>query len=119
MRIALRVNGFICVRVLYVFGSTRPNKTCTASDPSTLDSHFIVEDCHLTNIPVEYKAATALFGGYVSSSVIRNNLIANTSYSGLTLGWGWGREAGGGGNNSLCEPRHSVLYNKKRRSVYS
>jgi hypothetical protein len=34
-------------------GSSRPNTTCTAADASTLDSHFTVEDCVVTNIPVE------------------------------------------------------------------
>ena len=45
-------------------------------------------DVEITNIPVEFRAATALFAGYVSDTTIRHNHIANTTYSGITLGWG-------------------------------
>ena len=45
-------------------------------------------DAEITNIPVEFRAATALFAGYVSDTTIRHNHIANTTYSGITLGWG-------------------------------
>jgi hypothetical protein len=41
----------------------------------------------------------------VASSTIQHNHIANTTYSGLTLGWGWGREAAGAGDNSVVANR--------------
>ena len=78
---------------------------------------------------VEFRAATAIFAGYVSDTLIQHNHIANTTYSGITLGWcaprwlavrgiytdyavvcldtighpcrGWGREGGGVGNNHI------------------
>ena len=49
---------------------------------SKLDSHFVVEDCEILNIPVEYKATTAIFAGYVASTLIDHNRIVNTTYSG-------------------------------------
>jgi hypothetical protein len=74
---------------------------CTAADPSTVDRNYTIEDCEITNIPVEFRAATAIFAGYVSDTVIRHNHIANTTYSGISLGWGWGREGGAVGNNHV------------------
>ena len=62
-------------------------------------------DAEITNIPVEFRAATALFAGYVSDTTIRHNHIANTTYSGVTLGWGWGREGGAVGNNHVTANR--------------
>ena len=38
-------------------------------------------------MPVEYTGATAVFFGYVANSTLEHNLIANTSYSAMTIGW--------------------------------
>ena len=81
---------------------------CTAADPSSADRNYTIEDCEITNIPAEFGGASALFAGYVSDTLIQHNLIVNTTYSGITLGWGWGREGGGVGNNH-------VLANKLER----
>lgn len=62
----------------------------TAVDAATVDRDFTIEDCAITNLPVEHGAATALFAGYVSDTVIQHNYIANTTYSGISLGWGGG-----------------------------
>ena len=35
---------------------------------------------------MEYTGATGIFFGYVQSSTIQHNLIANTSYSAMTIG---------------------------------
>ena len=93
-------------------GSTIPNKTCTPGsiDATQIDSHFVIEDCELLNIPVEYTTATPIFASYVSDTTIQHNYIANTTYSGITLGWGWGREAGGVSNNHVIANKiESVL----------
>ncbi len=68
-------------------GSIVPNKTCTPGsiDATQIDSHFIVEDCKLLNIPVEFSATTAIFASYVSDTIIQHNHIANTTYSAITL----------------------------------
>jgi hypothetical protein len=86
-------------------GGLRANKTCTAAEPAALDSGFTVEDCEVYNIPREYKATTAITAGYVSSTTIQYNHIANTTYSGMSVGWGWGREAAGTGNNHIIGNR--------------
>eukprot|EP01047_Picozoa_sp_COSAG01_P070662 COSAG01_NODE_10772_length_2083_cov_2.639113_2_plen_123_part_00 len=52
---------------------------CTAADPLTSDRNYTIEDCRITNMPVEFRAATAIFAGYVSNTVIQHNLIVNTT----------------------------------------
>ena len=50
----------------------------------------MVEDCEILNIPVEYKATTAIFAGYVASTLIDHNRIVNTTYSGAPPpAWPW------------------------------
>ena len=41
----------------------------------------------LAAIHRRYKATTAITTGYVSSTYIQHNHIANATYSGLSLGW--------------------------------
>jgi hypothetical protein len=38
---------------------------------------------------VEYSGAAAVFGGYVANATIQHNLIANSSWNAIALGWGW------------------------------
>ena len=75
--------------------------TWDIADTSRWDKDFVVEDCLIANLPVEYTGAAAVFGGYVDSTTIAHNHIANTTYSGISLGWGWGHEASGRGNNHV------------------
>ena len=63
---------------------------CNATDPAIWDGNFTIKDCKMLNLPVEFTASTAIFGGYVGSVRIEHNHVANTSYSGISLGWGWG-----------------------------
>ena len=78
---------------------------------------------------MEYTGATGIFFGYVQSSTIQHNLIANTSYSAMTIGatapslcrnpvgsrvstdsaacagWGWGRTGCRRGDNHVVANR--------------
>ena len=60
------------------------------TDPAKWDRDMLVEDCRIVDIPVEYTGATGLFAGYVSHLTVQHNLFANQTYSGMTIGWGWG-----------------------------
>eukprot|EP00039_Didymoeca_costata_P020924 m.342867 g.342867 ORF g.342867 m.342867 type:complete len:745 (+) comp21934_c0_seq1:76-2310(+) len=73
--------------------------TCNETDVTKWDSNFTVADNLIHNLPVEYTGATSIFVAYVQSANIIHNHIANTSYSGMTVGWGWGREGCGRGGN--------------------
>jgi acetyl esterase/lipase len=64
---------------------------CAETDMSLWDTNFTVSDNTITNMPVEYTGATSLFLAYVHKSSVEHNYIANTSYSAMTIGWGWGR----------------------------
>ena len=64
---------------------------CAETDMSLWDTNFTVSDNTITNLPVEYTGATSLFLAYVHKSSVEHNYIANTSYSAMTIGWGWGR----------------------------
>lgn len=63
-------------------------------------SRISIVDNIAHGVGVEYRGAAAFFGGYLASSNISHNTITDASYSGLSLGWGWGGpfNAGVGGN---------------------
>ena len=52
---------------------------------SRWDSDFTVADSVITNIPVEYTGATAIFLGYVQSTTIEHNHMENMTYSAMTV----------------------------------
>ena len=92
------------------------DRALNETDPRLWDRGMLVEDCEMTNMPVELTGAAAIFSGYVANLTIRHNLLANQSYSvmnvrrvravyslprthqilGLTLCWLRHRLAGGG-----------------------
>jgi hypothetical protein len=57
---------------------------CAEVNASRWNANFTVSDSTITNLPTEYTGASSIFLGYVESSIIEHNLIANTSYSGET-----------------------------------
>jgi hypothetical protein len=67
----------------------------------------------IRNIPNEYTGATAIFAGYVSRANISHNTISNTSYSGMTIGWGWGREGSGRGDNHIVANKIEHVQTKR------
>ena len=71
-------------------GAPAPNVTL---DPSLQDRGFLVSDCLMDSIPVEYGSANPIFGGYIADSVLSHNTIRNSAYSGVCLGWGWGERS--------------------------
>lgn len=60
--------------------------TCDEKDVHKWDQSFVMSDSRISNLPVEYTGATAVFFGYVHSSTLEHNLIENTSYSAMTIG---------------------------------
>ena len=68
---------------------------------NTLTSSLCLQDNVLINFPVEYKGQSQLFAGYVENATINHNLFQNATYSAITIGWGWGREASLRGNNKV------------------
>ena len=67
--------------------------------PNDQDSQFHIADNLMHNIPVEFHGAIAgVFAGYVSNSTIEHNTITNASYTGISVGWGWGARSYSRGN---------------------
>lgn len=66
---------------------TRAVTNATAS----WDTNYTVENNIVTGTSREYRGASAVFAGYVAHTVIQQNTIRDTGYTGISLGWGWGR----------------------------
>ena len=75
------------------------------TDVAQWDTNITVADCTMTATGLEYTGSTAVFVAYAANTSITHNLIANSSYSGMTIGWGWGREASRRGGNSIVGNR--------------
>lgn len=61
------------------------DRALNETDPRLWDRGMLVEDCEMTNMPVELTGAAAIFSGYVGNLTIRHNLLANQSYSGMNV----------------------------------
>ena len=63
---------------------------CTALDlaTETADRNYIIEDCSITSIPVEFGLRSCdgavCWLRFLTRPFIQRNLIANTTYSGIT-----------------------------------
>eukprot|EP01051_Picozoa_sp_SAG22_P017765 SAG22_NODE_2818_length_2181_cov_1.579731_2_plen_341_part_01 len=80
---------------------------CNETDTTKWDCNFTISDNTIVNLPVErgFSGATAIFGAYVASVLIEHNHIANTSYTGIDLGWGWGATGCRRGDNHVIANR--------------
>ena len=66
------------------------------NDDETTDVHrmhrdIVVSSNVITRIGAEYRDAAGIFLGYVRDVEIIHNEISNVPYSGIAMGWGWGR----------------------------
>jgi len=68
------------------------------------DAGFLVEDNWIHDIPTEYHGAIPIFAGYVADVILQYNTIERCSYSGISVGWGWGQRSYGR-NNSILNNR--------------
>ena len=50
---------------------------------------------------------------YVAGLNVSHNTITNSSYSGMTVGWGWGREGSARGNNHVVANRIESVQTKR------
>ena len=74
------------------------------TDTAKWDANLSVSDCTLRGA-VEYTGATTVFVAYADSVTLEHNLFTNASYSSVTMGWGWGREASRRGRNLIVGNR--------------
>jgi len=87
--------------------------------PARMTSGLTISNNAITNTGIDYHDTVALWVGNARSSTLAHNLIAHTSYSGISLGWGWGwvapcdRQAQS--NTTTC--RRGTSYNGGNRIV--
>lgn len=56
----------------------------------------------------DFPGAVGIWIGHSFGNIVQGNVVANTSYSGISVGWQWGYGAATSGDN---EVRHNVLWN--------
>lgn len=66
------------------------------------------------NIGLVHEGAAAIWIGDIGGVLIEDNLISNTGYSGISLGWVWGYKLSQSNNNVI---RFNVLMNIGRRRL--
>jgi hypothetical protein len=66
--------------------------TASLTDPKLLERDNLVQDNYISNVAVEFRGTCGVQFGYTEGSVISHNEIFDLPYSGISIGWGWGRE---------------------------
>ena len=66
-------------------------------DQSVRDSRMIVDgntvsNSYIHNVGAEYTGAVGIFVGYTSRTTLIHNELTQLPYTGISVGWGWGRE---------------------------
>lgn len=80
---SIRDSGTSCVAVGHVIKNNPATEA--ERDRGNTISYNTLDGC-----AVRYRGGVGIFAGYVADTTILNNEIKNTSYSGISLGWGWG-----------------------------
>ena len=61
------------------------------SEPAGQDADNAVTDCLITNVANEYHGAPGVAVFYARGTSLVHNEISQLPYSGVSIGWGWGR----------------------------
>ncbi|CAN5175750.1 hypothetical protein BH11ACT3_BH11ACT3_02030 [soil metagenome] len=65
---------------------TTPNQ----SNSQLVDAYITVDNNTITGAANEYYGGVAVWAGYVAHVTIAHNVIVDSPYSGISVGWGWG-----------------------------
>lgn len=63
------------------------------------DVNNLVATNDIREVALQYRGGVGIFGGYVRGLRVANNSIYNTSYSAISVGWGWGAPSTQGDNH--------------------
>mmetsp|Transcript_47367 Transcript_47367/g.152613 ORF Transcript_47367/g.152613 Transcript_47367/m.152613 type:complete len:620 (-) Transcript_47367:7-1866(-) len=85
-----------------------------ATSPERMDSAFWVVDNTIRLAALELRGAAAIFAGYVRDTTISHNSVAETGYTAISLGWGWGTHVLG--RQTFMRNNH-VVSNRMERVV--
>lgn len=58
-------------------------------DPREINRDDTISNNHISNIGTDYLGSVAIGAGYPQALTIEHNLIHDTPYTGITVGWGW------------------------------
>ena len=64
--------------------------TKVGADPDRVTQYTLVLSNKVKGIGLRYTGSIGIFAGYVSDTTIAHNTITDASYSGISIGWGWG-----------------------------
>ena len=81
------------------------DQRAVSKNPSDFDARFIVSENSVSGAALEFRGASVIFAGYVADTNISKNSISETSYTGISLGWGWGRVISFARNNHVFSNR--------------
>ena len=65
-------------------------RTPNQSDSALVDTRNTVSDNMISSAAAEYNGGVAIWAGYTSYLTVAHNEIANSAYTGISVGWGWG-----------------------------
>jgi hypothetical protein len=65
-------------------------------DPRKIVKDNAVVNNYIHDCGAEYRGSVGVFVGYTEGTVIAHNEICDLPYSGVSVGWGWGKEDAGG-----------------------
>ena len=75
----------------YFFFSSGYN-TFNETEPANQDLRNQVLHCNVTRVANEYHGNAGISVGYSAGTVLDHNHLEDLTYSGISIGWGWGRE---------------------------
>jgi hypothetical protein len=78
-------------------------------DRSRWTAGNLLENSTLTNLAMEYHGSAAVLIGWSADTRISHNEIANTSYTGISNGWGWGDASYSANNTIIGNHIHHVM----------
>ena len=70
-------------------------------DTARQNARFLLAHNTISHTSLEYRGSPGITAAYIRDSIVEHNVISHLSYSGVSLGWGWGREDSYAANNSV------------------
>jgi hypothetical protein len=89
-----------------VVGGVRPDAH-HPSNPAMTNRDVTISNNVVNGVAKDYKEMAAILSTYVTHAVITHNDVANLTYDGIDVGWGWGANDPGGSQDY----RNRGLYN--------
>jgi hypothetical protein len=78
-----------------VVGGVRPDAH-HPSDPAMVNKDITISYNTVSGVAKDYKEMAGILSTYVTHAVITHNDVANLTYDGIDVGWGWGANDPGG-----------------------